>query len=108
MVLVLHLRSLNLRDVYKHTVEEEKAVVKPVKPRLSRNTFSFTVTNYIYQGAVFKATKIIIIKKMQQHNSNVTELVGGDDSAFANPNTETCFFYPPWDLVSEKCVFGWL
>ena len=40
------------------TVEEE---IKPFQLRI--NTFQCTVSNYIYQGAVFKATKIIQMKK---------------------------------------------
>ena len=53
---------------------------------------------------------------MQQRNSNVAMLVGGDDISvcvFRRPHGFTqithrvvFFFNPPWDLVSEKCVFG--
>ena len=60
-----------MHNVYKHTVEEEKAVVKLF--RLSSNTFYCTVSHSIYQGAVFKATEIIIIKKI---NATLTSPAG--------------------------------
>ena len=92
MVLVLYKKkwsASSLCAVYKDTVKEEKAVVKPF--RLSRNTSnpnpSIQFSNSIYQGAVFKATRIIYIKKLIKRNSKVPQLVGGDDvSIFRRPH----------------------
>ena len=85
------MRTLRLRAVKTLSHEE----IQPFK--LSRNIFfQCTVSNYIYQGAVFKATKSKNKNKIKKFNAHLTSPSwwGGNDvivcvlGVHMNPNTK--------------------